>query len=188
MVGLKDGLGYEEVNQEITLTEIVSGTNIYGAGSITSPVAVLTTMSGTNLFCAGSVNAGQIVSSNNVLLSAGSPYGKGIVLQMTARGVISGGQFVMGSGNLAMVAAASSKAPLGVALPGVNVASGGTVNIIHKGVVPVVAEGTIAIGAPAMMGAGAGLNCVNAADAGSGTRTFPVLDAGASGSTVFILL
>lgn len=185
---LRDGLGYEEVNQEVTLTEIVSGTNIYGAGSITSPVAVLTTMSGTNLFCAGSATAGQLVTSNNLLFSAGSPYGKGMVVQMTARAAVSGGQFVMASGNLVFPAVASTKFPLGIAQPGLNVASGGTVNVIMRGIVPVVAEGTVAIGCSAIMGSGAGLNTILPADAGSGTRLFGVLDAAASGGTVFIML
>src|SRR3990167_7163885 len=34
MPGLNDGLGFEEVNKEVTFTEIISGTNIYAAGSL----------------------------------------------------------------------------------------------------------------------------------------------------------
>jgi len=177
-MGITDGLGGEEVNQTVTTTEVISGTNVYATTAVTTVDVTAT----------GSVAGGQLESSNNVHLSAGSPYGKGIVVQMSARSNISGGMFVIASGNLALAAPASTKHPLGVAEPGTDVASGGTVNIITHGIVPVVAEGTIAIGAAAIMGAGAAQNCVLPASSTSGLRTFSTLDAGGSGATVFIAL
>ena len=183
---MRDGLGFEESNQTVTSTEVISGTNVFAAGSVSSPKGLFTTTSGTNMFGAGSIQGGQFVANNNVHLAAGSPYGKGVCIQLAARTNISGGTFVIASGNLAMAAPASSLSPLGVAQA--TVASGGTVTITTHGVVPVVAEGTIAIGCAAMMGAGAALNTVVAATAASGLRTYPVLSSVGSEGTVFILL
>ena len=167
MVGLVDGLGGEEVNQEITITEIVSGTNLFAAGSVT---------------------AGQVVTDNNLHLAAGSPFGKGVVIQLSARSNISGGTFVSASGNLAFAAPANTLFPIGVAEQGTDVASGGTVNVITHGIVPVIAEATIAIGQGVIMGAGAALNTVLPTDTSSGLRVFGVLAAAGSEATVFITL
>lgn len=75
MGNLVDGLGFEEVNQEVTSTEIISGTNVFAAGSMTAPKAILTTMSGTNIFSSGSITGPlavlSTVSGNNVF-AAGS--------------------------------------------------------------------------------------------------------------------
>ena len=35
MAGLTEGLGFEEVNQAVTSTATLSGTNVFGAGSVT---------------------------------------------------------------------------------------------------------------------------------------------------------
>ena len=182
-MGITDGLGGEEVNQEVTTTAVVSGTNVYGTTSVQSASVIGTIVSGGNVYSNADVQAKQ-----DVVLGAGSPFGYGVVIPMTARSNISGGMFVSASGNLAYAAAASTKHPIGMAQPGTNVASGGTVNVVTHGVVPAVAEGTIAVGAPAMMGAGAALNCVIAATAASGLKTFSVLDTAGSEGTVFILL
>lgn len=188
-MGLTDGLGFEEVNQTVTSTETTSGTNVFAAGSVQAPKGLFTVTSGTNMFGAGSVQAGQFVANNNIHLAAGSPYGKGEVIQLSARGIISGGMFVIASGGKALAAPASTLHPLGIAQA--TVASGGTVTIQTKGLYPVVAEGAIAIGGAAMMGAGGALNTVvgvSAALAASGVRTYGVLDAVGSEGTVFILL
>lgn len=173
---MQDGLRTEN---ERTVSEVVgtetfttsSGTNIFISGSMTTGVASVT---------------GNATVGDNVIMSAGSPFGNGTIVQLTARTIISGGQFVSASGNLAYSAPASTKWPIGIAEA--TAASGGVVNVITNGIAPAIAEGTIAIGAPAMMGAGGAQNCVVAATAGSGIRTFGVLATGGSEGTVFITL
>lgn len=69
-MGLTEGLGFEEVNQSVTSTAIISGTNVYGATSVQSATIKGTTISGTNVLVAGSVQAdGKRLSS----LGTGSP-------------------------------------------------------------------------------------------------------------------
>lgn len=160
-----------------------SGTNFFAAGSMTAPMGIFAV----NGSATGSVFGGTFSTSNNVHLSVGSPYGKGVVVQLTARSDISGGMWVTCSGGLALAGPASAQAPVGVAQPGVNVASGGTVNVITHGIVPMIAEGTIALGAGASPGAGAALNCVITAGAGSGVA-YPVLDTAGSEGTVFVFI
>jgi len=148
--------------------------------NVSGTFANITTVSGTTFRAGG-----------NFVIGGGSPYNQGLVVPMTARGIISGGMFVAASGGLAFAAPASTKYPIGVAAA--TAASGATVNVIVHGIVPVIAEGTVAAGGIAMMGAGAGLNTVTpitAAVAVSGVRQFGVLDAAASGTsaTVFIHL
>jgi len=81
-----DGLGFEEVNQAVTSTAVISGTNVYGATSVQSATISGTTIyattsfttptiSGTNVFAAGSVQADKVVadvmvSGNNVYANA----------------------------------------------------------------------------------------------------------------------
>ena len=160
-----------------------SGTNVFCAGSATTNVAVI----GVNGSVTGSVFAGNISTPNNVHLSVGSPYSRGVVLQMTARSNISGGTWVSASGGLALAGPASAQGVLGVSQPGTHVASGGTVNVIMLGVVPLISEGAIAQGVSVQPGAGAALNCVLAAAAGSGPR-FTALDTAGSEGTVFVLI
>ena len=38
MTNMRDGLGFEEVNQEVTDTQIISGANIYASTQLTSPI------------------------------------------------------------------------------------------------------------------------------------------------------
>ena len=43
-MGLTEGLGFEEVNQSVTSTAIISGTNVYGATSVQSATIKGTTI------------------------------------------------------------------------------------------------------------------------------------------------
>lgn len=133
-----------------------------------------------------SLNTGSL-NVSGISYSVGSPYGFGITIPLLARTNISGGMWVSCSGGLALAGPASVKAPIGVAKPGTNVASGGTVQVIINGIVPMIAEGTILQGGGAMPGAGAGLNCVQPHAAGS-ALFYATLDSAASGttSTVFV--
>lgn len=80
MTNLREGLGWEEVNQEVTSTAIVSGTNVYGTTSVRSPLAVITTISGTSFVNSeGKLRSvrqgasyGAIVQAGSNTLSAGS--------------------------------------------------------------------------------------------------------------------
>lgn len=188
---LRDGLGYEEIGQpgsqvsniwvtgSIVTQSHVSGANVYSTADVLG-----VKLSGTNTFATGSVQSPRALHSD-IVLQAGSPFGRGTILQMTARSNISGGMWVLSSGNLAY--AGVEGAPIGVAKPGTNVASGGTVDVIIQGVVPMVAEGTIAVGVPVNPGAGAALNCVKAAAAGSALN-YSVLSSAGSEGTVFVLI
>lgn len=60
-----DGMGFEEVNQEVTGTAIVSGTDIYGTTSVTAPQ-----VSGTNIYASTLVTAPE-VSGTNVYSTSG---------------------------------------------------------------------------------------------------------------------
>lgn len=193
--GLREGLGGEEV--------LVSGLGMltqhpFFVGSLTTTDQIIagSTVTATGFSSSVGISAtGSLVAGGlGVLTNTGSPYGMGLVVPFTARSNISGGMFVSMSGGLAYAAAASTLQPIGVAVPGANVASGGTVNVVINGIVPAIAEGTIAVNAAAMMGAGGGLNTVapyNVASASvSGARLFSTLDSVTSGttSTVFIRL
>ena len=127
------------------------------------------------------------MSTGGFTLTGGSPYRVGTVVPLAARTNISGGQFVIMSGNLAMVAPVDSLWPIGVCQA--TVASGGTANVIINGISPQVSEGTIAIGGCCQMGHGAAQNCVKPADATvvvSGVRLFGVLASAGSEGTVFV--
>lgn len=180
-MGIVDGLGGEEVNQAVTSTATISGTNVYGTTLVTAP-----TISGTNIVATGSVTGNQFVANNNLQLAAGSPYGKGVVVQMTARNIISGGMFVIASGGLAMSAPTSSQYPIGVAQA--TTVSGATVSVLIHGIVPMISEGTIAIGGGVRMGAGGAQNCVVAGTIGSGVRVMGTLSSAGSEGTVFVVL
>ena len=111
-----------------------------------------------------------------------------MIISFAARSNISGGMFVSASGGLAYAAPINTLYPIGIALPGVDVASGGTVNVITHGVAAVVAEATCAVGQAVIMGAGAAQNTVLPADTSSGLRLFGVLQAAGSEGTTFITL
>lgn len=187
---LRDGLGGEEIHSSGAGMTTQSP---YFTGSLTTGDQV----SGLNVFATGSVGGARFAATaanSGFVASAGSPYGQGLIVPLVARSNISGGMFVACSGGLAFAAAASTLQPLGVAVPGTNVASGGTVNVILNGIAPVILEGTVAVGGALTMGAGGGLNCVvpyNVASASvSGARLFSALDSGTSGTatTIFIRL
>ena len=83
-----DGLGFEEVNQAVTSTAVISGTNVYGATSVQSATISGTTIyattsfttptiSGTNVFAAGSVQADKVVA--DVMVSGLNVYSTGSV-------------------------------------------------------------------------------------------------------------
>lgn len=82
-----DGLGFEEVNQSNTNTQIISGANVYGSVSVNSALVSATTISGTNV-----VNSQGLLTSN----ATGSPftYGKPLVA----------GTGTLGAGSTAWVA------------------------------------------------------------------------------------
>lgn len=163
---------------------VQNGLNVVGAVTSTTAISTATNVSGL-----GSVFGGVISTPKNVLLSVGSPYGQGIVVQLTARTIISGGMWVTCSGGLAMAASTLAQTPMGVAQPGLTAQSGGTVNVIIKGIVPMICEGTILVENGCTVGAGAGLNTVRPMVAGSGTG-YATLDSAASGTTttVFVVL
>lgn len=174
-----DGLGFEEVNQSVTSTAVVSGTDLYATSGVSAITGTFT----------GAVSVtGELSTADDLLLSAGSPYGQGITIQLTARSNISGGQFVSASGGLAYAAPTDTLYPIGIAQPGTDVASGGTVTVITHGVAAVIAEGTVAVGEACIMGGGAARNTVVAADTSSGLRLFGVLQAAGSEGTTFITL
>lgn len=75
-----DGLGFEEVNQAVTSTAIVSGTNVYGTTSVQSALGAFTTTSGGNLRATTinavtSISGAAINNADGLLKSAsiGSP-------------------------------------------------------------------------------------------------------------------
>lgn len=171
------------LQQENAWFGTVRATTLSGT-TLNSTTTNATTVAATNVN-ATTVSGTTFHAGGNVILGAGSPYSQGIVVPMTARGIISGGMFVAASGGLAFAAPASTKCPIGIALA--TAASGASVNVLVRGIYPVVAEGTIVMGEGARMGAGAGLNCVLPYVAGSGCF-YPTLDSAASGATVFIVL
>ena len=192
----RDGLGNEELAQpgsqvanlfmagSIVATSSISGANVYSTAALHGENVIGdTSLSGAQVYSTGDVQAGQ-----SVILGAGSPYGEGVIVSLSARSNISGGMFVSASGGLAYAAPASTLYPIGIALPGTDVASGGTVSVITHGIAAVVAEATVAIGEACIMGAGAAQNCVLPADTSSGLRLFGVLAAAGSEGTVFITL
>lgn len=183
MTALKDGLGFEEVVQSGAGQQ---NRNAFFTGSVTAAGGFDT--AGSVVSTSGYVSSGDFNTTENVVLAAGSPFGKGVVIPMSARNNISGGMFVSASGNLAIAAPTSTLFPIGVAEPGTDVASGGTVQVIIHGVAAVIAEETVKVGEGCIMGAGAAQNTVLPADTSSGLRIFGVLDAAGSEGAVFITL
>lgn len=86
-MGTTDGLGFEEVNQAVTSTEIISGANVYGSTSVQSALITGTAINGTTV--SGTTVKGTTISGTNIVNSqglltsnaTGSPfaYGKRIV-------------------------------------------------------------------------------------------------------------
>lgn len=193
-MALNNGLGgLDEVNTSgaqfpNTQNQFLNGSlTVVNGVNTTSFTASTTIIAGTNVSGVGSVYGGVFSTPKNVLITAGSPFGYGLAIPLTARTNISGGMWVSASGNLAMAAAALAQTPIGVAQPGVNVASGGTVNVIIKGVVAMVSEGTVVIENGCCVGAGAALNTVRPFVAGSSTNYATLASAGSEG-VVFVVL
>lgn len=189
--GTRDALGFEEVGQtgsqaaDIWITGSftgegqISGANIYGGTAVTSAV-----LSGTTIINAGSMR-------NDVTYSSpGSPYYQGNVLRFTSETIITGGMWVVVSGAaggasvLAKAAAASTNAPLGVAIA--TAGSNATVSVLTRGLTYLTADGTISNGDAVRMSAGAALNTV-ATTTNSGARGVALAGAGSEGIALVYL-
>jgi len=192
--GVRDGLGGNVVQAGSeanlpTQDQFLTGSlGIGGALTVGASITASTTINATtNVSGTGSVFGGVLSTPKNVSLTMGSPYGYGVEIVMTARSNISGGTWVTASGGLALAGPAAALTPIGVSRPGINVASGGTVNVIVKGIVPMISEGTVLQAGGVECGAGAALNAVKPHAAGSGTN-YATLDSAGSEATVFVVL
>jgi hypothetical protein len=182
---VNDGLASGQVKTD-TLTILTSSSNV---NSSVTGSSVADNFVGSDATFKDDVSVTDALTiGGNIINNTGSPFSTGYAVQLTARTNISGGTFVSASGNLAYAAPADTLYPIGVSVPGTDVASGGTVNVITHGVVPVIAEGAVAIGEGVIMGGGAALNTVLPSDTSSGLRVFGVLDAAGSEGVVFITL
>ena len=174
--GTTDGLGFEEVNQEVTNTAVISGTNVYGATSVQSPTIVASTsLSGTTVNAstvnAASINATTGMDSPTVSDSTGSPYNVGnVYTTFTAETNITGGMWVNVSGKaggatMVARAAGAGMTPLGVATA--DVSSGATASILARGVRYMVAEDTLNNGTTFGMGVASELDTVRPSVSGT---------------------
>jgi len=73
-MAIRDGLGFEEVNQTVTDTAIISGTNVYAAGSVittlvSSTTSNATTFSGTNIYAKTAVEGAAVSNSDGLVKS-----------------------------------------------------------------------------------------------------------------------
>jgi hypothetical protein len=82
---MNDGLGFEEVNKEVTFTEIISGTYFYGAGSVVTPK-----IGATNVAITGSLTD-ALGLHRTVAIGSPATYGARIYVN---RGVTSAGSGV----------------------------------------------------------------------------------------------
>lgn len=154
---MKDGLQTPDYwVEDLTFTsvsgtgmDVVSGT----VADLSSTAAAITTANITN----GNV-------SEDVAFTAGSPYSHGITFnKWAAEAIISGGMWVIGSKGV--LKGANVQAPLGIAMA--TTASGATCEVLVFGPAYAVADANIAAGEGAGIGAGAALNTVAPAGAGS---------------------
>ena len=78
MVGLTEGLGFEEVNQSVTNTEIISGTNVYASVELQTPLVTATYVDATQ--CAGTLmsEVGKGYLHSTSIGSATAVYGASI--------------------------------------------------------------------------------------------------------------
>lgn len=159
-----DGLGFEEVNQDVTNTGIV----------------VATTISGGNSNLSGNLTAGsslQLNYSNN----NGTK-----IINLVAEAIISGGMWVVGSAAsgtsvspVLKPAPANTGQPLGICLA--NVASGAAASVLVQGFYHgLIAEASLSQGVGVSCGAGGSLKTAKAAAAGT-TRGTVVMGAGSEG-------
>jgi len=193
MAGLVEGLGFEEVNQSVTSTAIISGTDVYAAGSVTAPIGDITTLTTTTANLTTTI--GTTVSgvtgrfSNDVTIGSsvimGATVNEGVmVTNIVAEAIITGGMWVEVSGASGTAAALVAKGtenpqPLGIAMA--TVASGTAVNILTRGVYTgIIAEATVNAGDGFAVGAGNALNCAKATGAGVNRGTV-LMGAGSEG-------
>lgn len=95
MTGVRDGLGFEEVNQEVTNTKIISGTNVYAKTAVTAPTITTTTVN-----AGGTVTGEDIVANDTVSDSDGQLFSIGIGSGTTTFGArIIAGSTALGAGS-----------------------------------------------------------------------------------------
>jgi len=177
---MQDGLRSESSKVEnLNFSDTVSGVDV----AVTNVAA--TSISGT------SINATNAVVAQTFTTAYGSGYGT-VINNLTAEAIISGGTWCVGSAAsgtvpnvVAKAAAASTAQPLGICLA--DVASGANPNILTQGYYKgMIADDTVATEDGYSVGAGAALNTVGAAAAGT-TRGTVVMGAGSEGTTVIYL-
>lgn len=131
--------------------------------------------------------SGSIMYGSHQISTAGSPFTVGDIIQLTTRGIITGGMWVTTSGNsLALSSAASTEGPVGYCLA--TVGSNATANIITRGIVPFIAEATIEAGIVVRQGAAGALNGIVAAGSPPFGERGITVNRGVSGDTLFVYL
>jgi len=190
-----DGLGFEEVNQTVTSTAVISGTNVYGTTSVESA-----TLSGTNVYAATKVQSDTVQSDVTISgvnarvandLTIGSsvnlPYtlDEGMVINnIAAEAIITGGMWVEisgASGTTPSFVAKGTEEPMPVGICLATVASGANASILTRGPYHgIVAEATLSTGDGFAVGAGNALNCAKATGAGV-NRGIVTMGAGSEG-------
>ena len=125
MAGLRDGMGFEEVDQTVTSTATLSGTNVYGATSVRSVTVFGTTaLSGATLFVttgsisgdvraddiygvtisgATSIRGANIISAGSVVNSVGTLQATGVGSPTTFGKVVQAGSATVGAGSTVYV-------------------------------------------------------------------------------------
>ena len=74
-MGLRDGLGFEEVNQEVTSTAIISGTTIYAGSNIyNSQGALKATKQGTAFGATVQAGSGTLGAGSNAWVAYSTAY------------------------------------------------------------------------------------------------------------------
>lgn len=161
----------------------VSTPTVSGAVSFWNGVSGLSSFNLSNVAITGSIN-----TVSNVVSTAGSPFGTGDVIQLTARVIISGGMWVSTSGNnLAIAAAASTAFPLGIALA--TAGSNTTVNVLVRGIYQgQLADVAILAGNGCVDGAGNSLATAGSTAVANGIRAIHMVDAGSAAVTTIYLL
>ena len=186
-----DGLGGDELNQpgeqssqlwltgSITSDSQISGANIYGGTSVQSASIVGTEVESTNDVTVGKSIYQGYADSEGVIIN-----------NVTAEAIITGGMWVTISGG-------SAASPTFVAVPlgaggatGIclaTVASGANPQILTRGYYKgMIADASVNVGASFSPGAGAALNTVGAAAAGT-TRGTVLMGGGSEAETVVYL-
>jgi predicted RecA/RadA family phage recombinase len=124
-VSTVDGLGYEEVGQEVTLTDILSGTNVYGTTS--------------GVFAKLESTTAVITSGTVATINIDYADKKGVYIDnMPTEANLSGGMWVIGSAGSATTPVPLLKpvnwpngTPLGICLA--DISSGGTPDVLVRG-------------------------------------------------------